>query len=68
MQDEAQGIVCSNPDEQSRLGLLLIILALIFMKDNVVAEGTDSVECFIFKNIHSLLSSRGKVANLLSYF
>lgn len=39
MQEEAKEVVCSNPDDQPRLGLLLVILAIIFMKDNVLPEG-----------------------------
>ena len=40
MQDEAKEVCCINPDDQPKLGLLLIILATIFMKDDVMTEGT----------------------------
>ena len=39
MPDEANEVCCSNPDDEPKLGLLLVILALIFMKDNVLSEG-----------------------------
>ncbi|XP_028398234.1 non-structural maintenance of chromosomes element 3 homolog [Dendronephthya gigantea] len=40
MQEEANQVVQSNADDQPKLGLLLVILATIFMKDNVLNEGT----------------------------
>lgn len=39
-EEPGQEIVYTNPDDLPRLGLLLIILALIFMNDDVIAEGT----------------------------
>ena len=53
----------SNPFDQPKMGLLLIILATIFMKDNVVTEGIElKNQCFHLDNtfnnkcFHSLSS------------
>ena len=44
MQEEAREVVYTNPDDLPNLGLLLIILAIIFMKDNVVTEGSEGCQ------------------------
>ena len=51
--EPGQEIVYSNPDDLPRLGLLLIILAVIFMKDNVIAEGKKSLNNYAF--LHCIL-------------
>ena len=35
----------SNPDNLPKMGLLLIVLALIFMQENVLSEGTVQYSC-----------------------
>jgi hypothetical protein len=52
MQEEAKEVVCSNPDDQPRLGLLLVILAIIFMKDNVLPEGTEFCINIFIHSLH----------------
>ncbi|XP_046840782.1 non-structural maintenance of chromosomes element 3 homolog [Xenia sp. Carnegie-2017] len=39
MQEEASQVVRNRPDDLPKLGLLMVILATIFMKDNVITDG-----------------------------
>lgn len=46
MQEEASQVVRNRPDDLPKLGLLMVILATIFMKDNVITDGMPYITIF----------------------